>query len=72
MPRYALSRAAEDDLAEIAAYTVETFGIERSIAYRDGLIRTFEFLSENPASGMGARIGWAGLPSPDRFRREAA
>lgn len=48
MAAYALSRAAEDDLARIAAYTVETFGIEQAIAYRDGLKRAFEFLAENP------------------------
>lgn len=48
MPRYTLSQAAETDLAAIASYTVETFGIDQAIAYRDGLIRTFEFLAENP------------------------
>lgn len=48
MPSYTLSRAADDDLARIAVYTVETFGIDQAIAYRDGLIRAFEFLAENP------------------------
>ena len=48
MPSYRLSSAAENDLAHIAAYTIETFGIAQAIAYRDGLIRTFEFLAENP------------------------
>jgi toxin ParE1/3/4 len=48
MPSYILSGAAEEDLAHIAAYTVGTFGIEQAIAYRDGLIRTFAFLAENP------------------------
>lgn len=32
MPSYALSQAAENDLVRIAAYTVETFGIEKAIA----------------------------------------
>jgi toxin ParE1/3/4 len=48
MPPYTLSKAAEDDIASIAEYTVETFGIEQAIVYRDGLIRTLAFLAEFP------------------------
>jgi len=48
MPRYTLSLAAENDIALIAEYTVETFGIAQALAYRDGLIRTFAFLAEFP------------------------
>jgi len=48
MPSYTLSKAAENDIAAIAIYTVDTFGVEQAIAYRDGLIRTFEFLAEFP------------------------
>lgn len=48
MAVYKLSRAAENDIAAIAQYTVEAFGIEQAIAYRDGLIETFEFLAEFP------------------------
>lgn len=48
MPSYKLSRSAENDIAAIADYTVEAFGIEQAIAYRDGLIETFEFLAEFP------------------------
>jgi toxin ParE1/3/4 len=45
---YVLSKAAEDDLADIARYTIETYGIEQAIAYRDVFIRAFEFLAEFP------------------------
>lgn len=48
MPSYRLSRAAVDDLARIADYTIEAFGIDQAIAYRDGLIRTLTFLAEFP------------------------
>jgi len=44
MPIYRLSRAAESDIAAIAEYTIEAFGVEQAIAYRDGLIQAFEFL----------------------------
>lgn len=50
MPSYTLSGAAERDLEHIAAYTVDTFGIEQALVYRDGLIRSFDFLAENPKS----------------------
>lgn len=53
MPSWQLSRAAEADLADIAAYSVEAFGIDRALSYRDGLIRTLAFLAENP---KGARL----------------
>lgn len=48
MAPYTLSRAAETDLANIAGYTVENFGLEQALAYRDGLLRTFAFLAEFP------------------------
>lgn len=50
MPSYALSKAAERDLENIATYTVEMFGVEQALAYRDGLIRSFDFLADNPKS----------------------
>lgn len=50
MPSYTLSGAAERDLEHIATYTVETFGVEQALAYCDGLIRSLEFLAENPKS----------------------
>ncbi|MFT4027030.1 MAG: type II toxin-antitoxin system RelE/ParE family toxin [Novosphingobium sp.] len=48
MPSYRLSRSAEHDIADIARYTVEAFGVEQALHYRDGLIHTFRFLAEFP------------------------
>lgn len=48
MAGYSLSKAAEIDIASIAEYTFDMFGIEQALAYRDGLIRAFEFLAEFP------------------------
>lgn len=45
---FTLSRAADNDIAAIAEYTVREFGIEKAIAYRDGLTHTLEFLSQYP------------------------
>lgn len=63
MPHYVLSKAAEDDLAAIARYTIETYGVAQALAYRDGLIRAFEFLAEFPRAARerpelrhGARV----------------
>ena len=52
---YTLSQAADDDIAGIAQYTIETFGIEQAIIYRDGLIQAFEFLAQHPEAAR-ARI----------------
>lgn len=65
MPSYTLSKAAERDLAGIATYTIEAFGIEQALAYRDGLIGCFNFLAEHPKS---ARLR-AELNPPVRARR---
>lgn len=48
MAAYRLSKAAENDIAAIAEYTIENFGIEQAVTYRDSLIRTFEFLAGFP------------------------
>lgn len=48
MGSYRLSKSADDDLARIATYTVEKFGVDQAIAYRDGLNRAFVFLAEFP------------------------
>lgn len=64
-PTYPLTKAAERDLAQIAAYTIETFGVEQALAYRDGLIGCFQFLAEHPKS---ARLRHE-LNPPARARR---
>ena len=65
MPFYTLTKAAERDLADIADYTIITFGIEQALAYRDGLMGCFEFLAEHPKS---ARLRTE-LHPPVRARR---
>ena len=39
MPSYRLLKTAESDLATIAEYTIENFGVEQSRVYRDGPVR---------------------------------
>jgi len=51
---YRLSGLAIKDLAEIADYTIATFGIEQARAYRDGLATAFEALAANPNIGRSA------------------
>lgn len=54
MANYRLSRLAIKDLADIADYTIETFGVEQARAYRDGLEACFEALADNPNLGRSA------------------
>ena len=54
MAEYRLTRRAEADLAGIADYTIETFGIEQARRYRDQLEGCFETLSRNPCLGRSA------------------
>ena len=54
MAEYRLSSRAEADLAEIADYTVETFGIEQARRYRDELESCFQTLAANPMIGRSA------------------
>ena len=61
MPLYKLSLAAGNDIAAIAEYTVDNFGVEQAIAYRDGLIETFKFLSEFPRVARERRELQAGV-----------
>ena len=56
MAEYRLSKRAEKDLAEIADYTIETFGIEQSRRYRDGLNTCFQTLADNPILGRSATL----------------
>ena len=54
MPEYRLSLSADADIAEIADYTIKTFGIEQAHRYRDGLERTFQMLAKYPKRGRNA------------------
>lgn len=59
MAEYRLSKSAENDLAEIADYTIATFGIEQSRRYRDGLNTCFQNLADNPKLGRSASLDLA-------------
>jgi toxin ParE1/3/4 len=51
MLRYRLLREARNDLAAIADYTIERFGIDQARTYRDKLEQAFVLLSERPLIG---------------------
>jgi len=63
-----LSRLAVADLAEIAEYTIERFGLEQSRRYRDGLKTCFVQLTNNPALGRSAEQLVPGL---QRFEHQS-
>jgi plasmid stabilization system protein ParE len=54
MADFRLSSQADTDLARIADYTIETFGIEQARRYRDGLEACFQSLADNPLLGQNA------------------
>lgn len=56
-----LTARAEADLAGIADYTIETFGIEQARRYRDDLEGCFRTIAENPRLGRSAEALAAGL-----------
>ena len=61
MPDYRLSRLAEADLAGIADYTIQTFGIDQARRYRDGLERCFQSLADDQLPTYSAEQHAAGL-----------
>jgi toxin ParE1/3/4 len=54
MGDFRLTSRAESDLAEIADYTIETFGIAQVRRYRDALETCFQTIADNPKSGRRA------------------
>jgi len=54
MAEYRLASRAEADLAKIADYTIETFGIEQARRYRDAFETCFGNLAKNPHLGRSA------------------
>jgi len=54
MAEYRLTSRAGADLAGIADYTIETFGVEQARRYRDELEACFESLAGNPRLGRDA------------------
>jgi len=51
MPEYRLSKLADADVADIAAYTIERFGVRQARLYCDRLESCFQALAENPKLG---------------------
>lgn len=51
MPAYHLSKLARIDLIEIAEYTLETWGLEQTDRYLDGLEKLLIKLARNPELG---------------------
>lgn len=49
--RLKLGRRAENDLADIRDYSVEQFGVERTIAYLDGIEAAFRLILAYPEIG---------------------
>jgi toxin ParE1/3/4 len=54
MPKFRLSKKAEDDISGIARYTIDQFGVEQARSYRDSIIACFQYLAESP--GMGRKL----------------
>lgn len=54
MPEYRLTNDADADLLRIFVYGLNAFGLTRSRAYRDDMIRCFQLLAANPRLGRKA------------------
>ena len=54
MPEYRLTSRAEADFAEIADYTIATFGVEQARRYFTEFEACLEALAENPRLGRRA------------------
>jgi toxin ParE1/3/4 len=48
---YKLTRDAENDLREVARYTLSSWGVSTLKTYRKGLVKTFNDLSGNQSVG---------------------
>ena len=51
MANYHLSKLADKDIANIASYTIQRFGINQARLYRDGLFKALEIIAEYPLIG---------------------
>lgn len=68
MAKYRLSKRADNDLVEIAEYTIREFGIEQARHYRDALEVCFSTLADNPLMGHSAEQF---APQLRRFEHES-
>jgi toxin ParE1/3/4 len=53
---YKLSMLADDDVYDIARYTIQYFGLNQARRYHEELIRIFELLAQNPE--LGTECHW--------------
>lgn len=53
---YKLSELAEEDIYQIARYTIQQFGVTQAKKYHDDLKRTFELLTRAP--WIGRECSW--------------
>lgn len=53
---YKLSELAEEDIYQIARYTIQQFGVIQAKKYHDDLKRTFELLASAP--WIGRECSW--------------
>jgi toxin ParE1/3/4 len=71
--RFVLSGAAENDLANIASWTAETFGVKQAEAYIEAILDTIDELSNGEPAGSKARdeiaVGVRTLHMTKRGRR---
>jgi len=54
MAEYDLSSLADHDLADIANFSIDQFGIEQARHYRDGLKICFQTIADAPRIGRNA------------------
>jgi len=54
MAKYRLTLQAEADLLNMFLYGFESFGLAEAENYREGMVRCFELLAENPRLGRKA------------------
>lgn len=68
MPNYRLSKPADADLAGIADYTIERFGLQQARIYRDRMFNAFAALAAFPDLGTDCSHI---VPGTRRFAHEA-
>lgn len=56
MPMYKLSALADEDIYDIARYTLQHFGLTQAKHYHEELSRIFELLAQDPE--MGTECPW--------------
>jgi toxin ParE1/3/4 len=68
MPSYSLSFKADNDLDDIADYTLRVWGVNQTRDYVTRLLQCFQYLADNPNLGRSA-VEYA--PGLKKFNYEA-